>query len=92
LKGFAQKSGLVISCCEYLENFLSAHADGEVDEEQTRTVTKHLEDCDRCRKMLDNERALKKLLRRTLRAQAPDELRQRIATIIADESLFQCNR
>lgn len=78
----------MISCQNYVEKFVGAHADDKLDAEQERAAAEHLEGCDRCRVWLESERYLKKLLLRNLRAAMPKELRAKILATIEDESIF----
>ncbi len=52
-----------MNCVEYIENFLSAHADGELTSADLRDAEQHLRQCLGCRAKLQDERALKSLLR-----------------------------
>jgi putative zinc finger protein len=68
-----------MDCREYLENYLAAHADGELSSAELIAAEKHLEECDRCPAMLADERALKTLLRERLqKVAAPAQLRAAI--------------
>jgi hypothetical protein len=69
-----------VDCKDYIENYLSAHADGELNGEQSHAAHEHLNRCSGdCRFQLSEELALKAQLRhygKLLRA--PDRLRARI--------------
>jgi hypothetical protein len=73
-----------VNCEEYIANYLSAHADGELTPEERRAAERHLgsgpaDGCAACRKRLAEERALKTLVRRqAAKLTAPAELQARI--------------
>jgi hypothetical protein len=68
-----------MDCREYIENYLAAHADGELSPAELIAAEQHLEGCDRCRALLADERALKTLLRERLRnVAAPAQVRAAI--------------
>ena len=52
-----------MDCDTYIENYLSAHVDGELSEAELREVEAHLAGCVNCRARFAEERAVKALLR-----------------------------
>jgi hypothetical protein len=73
-----------VNCEEYITNYLSAHADGELTPEEERAAAQHLgggptDGCPKCRSRLAEERLLKALIKRQAGAiKTPEELRARI--------------
>ncbi len=68
-----------MNCVEYIENFLSAHADGELSPADLLDAEQHLRQCLGCRAKLDDERALKSLLREHIEMRAmPDAMRRQL--------------
>jgi Putative zinc-finger len=73
-----------VNCEEYITDYLSAHADGELTPEERRAAEQHLgsgpaDGCVACRKRLAEERALKALVRRQAAwLKAPEEIQARI--------------
>jgi hypothetical protein len=68
-----------VNCVEYIENFLSAHADGELSADDLLDAEQHLRQCLGCRAKLDDERALKRLLREHIEMRAmPDAMRRQL--------------
>ena len=73
-----------MNCEEYITNYLSAHADGELTPEEERAVAQHLgtgptDGCAVCRTRLAEERLLKALIRRqAATVKTPEEIRVRI--------------
>ncbi len=68
-----------MNCIEYIENFLSAHADGELSPGELRDAEQHLRQCLGCRGRLDDERALKSLVRQHIEMRAiPAAMRQQL--------------
>jgi|GEM_PF-6515972 len=64
---------------EYIDQYLSAHADRELDGAELQAVTAHLEACPPCRAALEHERELKLRLRQALApVPAPAALRARL--------------
>ncbi|MGH7906344.1 MAG: anti-sigma factor family protein [Candidatus Binataceae bacterium] len=55
-----------MDCVEYLDNCLSAYADGELTAGERRAADHHLATCARCRAELASERALKQAIRESL--------------------------
>lgn len=77
-----------MNCEEYIDNYLSAHADGELTAAQERAVADHLghgvnDGCAACRARLAEERLLKALIRRqSATVKAPAELQAQIRTAL----------
>ena len=73
-----------MNCEEYITNYLSAHADGELTPEEERAVAEHLgsgpsDGCAVCWARLAEERQLKMLIKRqAATVRTPQELRARI--------------
>ena len=74
----------MVNCEEYINNFLSAHADGELSAEEERAVVRHLgsgldDGCAACRARLAEERLLKALIKRhSAMVKTPEELRTQL--------------
>jgi hypothetical protein len=74
-----------MDCNEYIESYLSAHADRELTPAQVRDAEAHLGGCAACRAELESERGLKALLRDHVgvrRIPAPIEARIRSALAV----------
>ena len=77
-----------MNCEEYITNYLSAHADGELTPEEERAVAQHLgtgptDGCAVCRTRLAEERLLKALIRRqAATVKTPEEIRVRINAVL----------
>ena len=73
-----------MNCEEYITDYLSAHADGELASEEERAVLQHLgsgpaDGCDICWTRLAEERLLKALIRRqAATVKTPEEIQARI--------------
>jgi Putative zinc-finger len=73
-----------VNCEEYITNYLSAHADGELTPEEERAVAQHLgggpaDGCAVCRSRLAEERLLKALIKRQAATiKTPEGLQARI--------------
>ena len=52
-----------MDCRTYIENYLSAHVDGELSDDELRAAEEHLAGCVNCRAHFAEERAVKALLR-----------------------------
>jgi hypothetical protein len=52
-----------VDCSTYIEKYLSAHVDGELNADELRAVEEHLAGCVNCRARFAEERAVKSLLR-----------------------------
>jgi hypothetical protein len=72
---------------EYIADFLSAHADGELTGLQLREAESHLASCQGCAARLAEERTLKSLVRRHAGMVAtPAGVRTRLLTLLAEEA------
>jgi hypothetical protein len=73
-----------VNCEEYITNYLSAHADGELTREEELAVAQHLGSgpaggCAACRSRLAEERLLKALIKRQASTiKTPEEIQARI--------------
>jgi hypothetical protein len=68
-----------VDCGTYIEQFLSAHVDGELSEDELRAAEEHVAGCADCRERLKEERALKQTLHEHLGAlKTPTQVRERI--------------
>jgi len=73
-----------VNCEEYITNYLSAHADGELTPEEERAVAQHLgsgpdQGCAVCRARLAEERLMKALIKRQAATiKTPKEIQARI--------------
>ena len=75
-----------MDCGTYIEQFLSAHADGELSEDELRVAEEHVAGCADCRERLKEERALKQTLREHLGAlKTPTQVRERIRVALDRE-------
>jgi len=60
---------------EYIERYLSAHADDELNADENEAVSSHLATCAECRETLAVERATKAMIQNRVRViPAPDAL------------------
>jgi anti-sigma factor (TIGR02949 family) len=74
-----------MNCDEYVDQFLSADADGELTESERQQVEEHLRGCAQCRAKLDEELALKALIRRQMgTAKTPADVRLRIRAALGE--------
>ncbi|HLX37040.1 MAG TPA: zf-HC2 domain-containing protein, partial [Candidatus Binataceae bacterium] len=71
---------------EYIEEFLSAQADGELNGEELRAAEAHVALCPQCAARLAEERSLKALVRKHSRAQLPSQVQSRLMTMLAEEA------
>jgi anti-sigma factor (TIGR02949 family) len=68
---------------EYIERYLSAHADDELNADENEAVSAHLATCAECRETLAVERATKAMIQTRVRViPAPDALRRRIVAAL----------
>jgi anti-sigma factor RsiW len=63
---------------QYIERYLSADADDELESGERREVREHISGCDECRRMLDSDIAMKSEVKKLATVAAPVELRNRI--------------
>ncbi len=69
--------------CEEVRRRLDAYVDGELSDEETRSVEEHLAACERCAEVLGFERALLDGLKKRIReTDLPPGLRERIGTAL----------
>jgi mycothiol system anti-sigma-R factor len=71
--------------CEEAVHTLYHFLDGELTAERKAHIQRHLQECSPCLDAFDFEAELKLLVARKCRDQVPEELRIRIAAIIAKE-------
>jgi anti-sigma factor RsiW len=75
-----------VDCGAYIEHFLSAHADGELTDDELRVAEEHVGGCAECRERLKEERALKQTLHQHLGAlKTPTPVRERIRLALDNE-------
>jgi hypothetical protein len=75
----------VIGCSEYIDSFVSAHADGELTAGERRIADDHLVSCLSCRARFAEERSLKALVRQHSNImRVPAEVRLRIRAAIGE--------
>lgn len=74
-----------MECREYIAQLLSAHADGELLEAERALAQQHLDACPACRARLEQEKGLKRSLRASLIATAPESLRTAVETRLKRE-------
>lgn len=68
-----------MNCVDYIENFLSAHADRELTTAELREAEEHLRKCLGCRGKLEDELAMKRLLRERIQMRrVPAEVRRNL--------------
>lgn len=76
-----------MNCREYIEEFLSAHADGELSGAELHEAEAHVASCGGCTARLAEERALKVLVRRHAgAAETPSPVRARLLALLAEEA------
>lgn len=74
-----------MDCSEYVDKFLSAHADGELASRERRLADSHVGGCTACRTRLAEERSLKVLVRQhTNIVKVPAEVHLRIRAAIGE--------
>lgn len=70
---------MTLDCRDYIDEYLSAHADNELTPSERRSVEDHLAGCAACRSRLADERTLKALVRQHSGiVKAPADVRLRI--------------
>jgi Putative zinc-finger len=68
-----------VNCDTYIADYLSAHADGELSGDELRAADEHLAGCAECRQRMEEERALKQMLRaHAASLKAPAALRMKL--------------
>jgi hypothetical protein len=76
-----------VDCGAYIDNYLSAHADGELSGDELRAAEQHVAGCDACRARLAEERAIKTLVReRAGLLRTPVQVRSGIAEMLKSAS------
>ncbi len=76
-----------MDCREYIDNFLSAHADGELTGAELREAEAHVASCHECAARLDEERALKALVHAQAAAtRTPADVRAKLLAVLAEEA------
>ena len=74
-----------MNCDEYVDQFLSADADGQLSAPERHLVEEHLRGCRQCRARLDEELALKASIRRHMEtAKVPADVRLRIRAALGE--------
>ncbi len=68
--------------CDEVRRRLWSLLDGECDVEEARALRMHIATCPECTECVGSEEALRRLLRRCCRQEAPVELRRRISARI----------
>ncbi len=87
-----------MDCQEYIADYLSAHADGELSASELRRAAQHLGDpsrpgCPRCSRRLAEERALKAAVRAYGASLClPADLRERVGAALRDEAPQESSR
>jgi len=72
---------------EYIDHFLSAHADGELTGAELREAASHVASCKECAARLAQERALKSLVHVHARAtETPSAVRAKLLALLAEEA------
>jgi Putative zinc-finger len=70
----------------YIQDYLAAHADGELAGDELRAAEEHVAGCAECRELLAAQRALKRTLRENAASvTAPAALRARMAAVLDAE-------
>ena len=76
-----------MDCRKYIDDFLSAHADGELAGTELREAEAHVASCEECATRLAEERALKTLLHAQAAAtRTPADVRARLLAVLAEEA------
>lgn len=76
-----------MNCREYIDDFLSAHADGELTGAELREAEAHVASCKECAARLAQERALKSLVHQHGgEVETPSAVRTRLLTLLAEEA------
>jgi hypothetical protein len=76
-----------LNCREYIDDFLSAHADGELTGAELREAEAHVASCKECAARLADERALKSLVQKHAAVvETPSALRAKLLSVLAEEA------
>ncbi|MBV8357484.1 MAG: zf-HC2 domain-containing protein [Deltaproteobacteria bacterium] len=82
-----------MNCDEYVDQFLSADADGQLSAPERHLVEEHLRGCRQCRARLDEELALKASIRRHMgTAKVPADVRLRIRAALGETAEHSMRR
>jgi hypothetical protein len=82
-----------MNCDEYVDQFLSADADGELGESERQQVEEHLRGCAQCRAKLNEELVLKAFICRQMgAAKAPADVRLRIRAALGEAAESRMRR
>jgi len=73
--------------CQEAVHTLYLFLDGELTDDRRAQIQRHLEACSPCLEAFDFEAELKMIIARKCRDRMPDELRARVAAVLADEAL-----
>jgi len=72
--------------CQEAVHILYHYLDGELTPERREAIQRHLEQCSPCLSAFDFEAELKTFIARSCRDEVPDDLRRRIADVLAEAS------
>jgi hypothetical protein len=76
-----------LDCREYIEHYLSAHADGELSGTELRDAQAHVASCKSCAARLAQEHELKSLLRKNAaKVATPPAVREKILALLAEQT------
>ena len=76
-----------MNCREYIDDFLSPHADGELTGAELREAEAHVASCKECAARLADERALKSLVSKHAgQVETPSAVRAKLLTLLAEEA------
>ena len=76
-----------MNCYDYINEFLSAHADGELTGAELREAEAHVASCKECAARLADERAVKSLVRaHGGGAETPSAVRTKLLMLLAEEA------
>ena len=82
-----------MDCREYIAEYVSAHADGELTPQDRRAADEHVAKCASCRALLADEHSLKTLIRRDAAfVRTPPDVRLRIRAALGDIAETKINR
>lgn len=77
-----------MTCQTYIENYLAAHVDSELDGHEHRLADEHIASCFSCRERFISERQLKTLIRtHSVVAKVPADVRLRIRAALGEQAL-----
>jgi hypothetical protein len=82
-----------LDCREYIAEYVSAHADGELLPQNRQAADEHVAKCASCRALLADEHSLKTLMRRDVAfVRTPPDVRLRIRAALGDIAESKVNR